>query len=72
MQFAGGMPIARVAALWEKDAEWVESAIRQALLESIPVKDGGTKPPRAEAREGRRGEPGAGQARLEFDGGRAA
>lgn len=50
MQFAGGMSIARVAEDWERDAAWVEAAIRAALLKSIPIRDGGLKPPRAEAR----------------------
>jgi hypothetical protein len=50
MQFAGGISIARVAELWERDVEWVEGAIRRALLESIPRRDGGTKLSRTEAR----------------------
>ena len=50
MQFGGGMSIAQVGALWERDADWVEDAVRQALLKSIPVRDGGTKVSRAEAR----------------------
>lgn len=50
MQFAGGMSIARVAEMWERDVEWVEEAIRQALLKSIPKRDGGTKISRADAR----------------------
>ncbi len=43
MQFAGGMSIARLAEEWERDQEWVEEAIRQALLEEIPERDGGLK-----------------------------
>lgn len=54
MQFAGGMSIARVGVLWEKDAEWVEEAIRYALLTSIPRRDGGLKESRTEARAERR------------------
>lgn len=53
MQFAGGMSIARVAALWEKEAEWVEASIRQALRAAIPRRDGGTKMSRTEARAAR-------------------
>jgi hypothetical protein len=53
MQFAGGMSIACVAALWETDAEFVESAIRQSMLGLIPRRDGGTKVPRSEARAAR-------------------
>ena len=51
MQFAGGLSIERVAALWERDTDWVEAAIRRALLESIPRRDGGTKLSRSEARQ---------------------
>jgi hypothetical protein len=50
MQFAGGMSIARVAEEWERDAAWVESAIRQALLCSIPIRDGGLKVSRKDVR----------------------
>jgi hypothetical protein len=50
MQFAGGMPIARVAEEWEREPEWVEQAVRAALLKSIPKRDGGLKTPRAEGR----------------------
>lgn len=50
MQFAGGMSIARIAEQWERDAEWVEAAIRQALRVYIPRRDGGLKAPRAEVR----------------------
>jgi len=53
MQFAGGMSIARLTEAWERDAAWVEAAIRQALLASIPQRDGGLKPPRAEVRAAR-------------------
>lgn len=50
MQFAGGMSIAELAAVWERDLEWVESAIRRAVLATIPERDGGLKAPRAEVR----------------------
>lgn len=50
MQFAGGMSIARLAEEWERDAAWVEAAIRRALLATIPQRDGGLKVSRAEAR----------------------
>jgi hypothetical protein len=50
MQFAGGMSIARLAESWERDAAWVEEAIRHALLENIPKRDGGLKPSRSEIR----------------------
>lgn len=50
MQFAGGMSIAQVAEAWERDAEWVEDAIRQAMLEQIPERDGGLKASRTETR----------------------
>ncbi len=53
MQFAGGMSIARLAEEWERDAAWVEDAIRRALLESIPERDGGLMAPRAEVRAAR-------------------
>jgi hypothetical protein len=56
MQFAGGLPIAQVAEMWEKNAEWVEAAIRRALLESIPRRSGGLKASRAEVRAERREE----------------
>lgn len=56
MQFAGGQPIARLAEEWERDAAWVEESIRRALLASIPKRDGGMKPPRAEVRAERIGE----------------
>lgn len=56
MQFAGGMSIQRVASLWEKDVDWVVEAIRQALLGSIPRRDGGTKMSRTEARAACSGE----------------
>lgn len=71
MQFAGGMSIERVAALWDRDRDWVEAAIRQALLASIPRRDGGTKVSRTEAREERRAEvvtTGVEQAALLFEG----
>ncbi|HEX5236146.1 MAG TPA: hypothetical protein VFW25_12545 [Silvibacterium sp.] len=50
MQFAGGMSIARLAEEWERDAAWVEEAIRRALLAAIPQRDGGLKTPRELAR----------------------
>lgn len=53
MQFAGGKSIPQLAAEWERDAAWVEEAIRHALLQEIPQRDGGLKVPRAEAREER-------------------
>lgn len=53
MQFAGGMSIARLVEDWERDQEWVEAAIRAALLRSIPIRDGGLKAPRTETRAGR-------------------
>lgn len=74
MQFAGGESIARLCASWERDAEWVETAIRLALLASIPRREGGMKPSRTEMREARRMETyevGWEQPRLEFDGGRS-
>ncbi len=56
MQFAGGMSIAQIAEQWERDVFWVEGAIRQALLASIPRREGGLKPPRTEMRAARKGE----------------
>lgn len=50
MQFAGGMSVAQLAEEWERDAAWVEAAIRRTLLETIPERDGGLKVPRAEER----------------------
>ena len=50
MQFAGGLSIARIAEQWEKDTEWVEAAIRRALLERIPRRSGGLKASRSEVR----------------------
>lgn len=47
MQFAGGRSIAALAEDWERDAAWVEDAVRQALLEKIPKAAGGLKAPRA-------------------------
>lgn len=70
MQFAGGMPIERVAEEWERDAAWVEESIRRALLESIPRRAGGLKLTRVELRKARSVEAcGAdgGQAALGFD-----
>lgn len=50
MQFAGGMSIESVAAEWDREAEWVEAAIRVELLKFIPRRDGGLKPSRTEMR----------------------
>lgn len=50
MQFAGGMSIERVAEAWERDTDWVEAAVREAMLQSIPKRRGGLKPSRAEVR----------------------
>lgn len=50
MQFAGGRSIAGLAEEWERDADWIEEAIRQALLESIPKRAGGLKVPRKQER----------------------
>ncbi len=50
MQFAGGMSIAELAAEWDRDEEWVESAVRRELLKLIPRRDGGLKATRAEMR----------------------
>jgi hypothetical protein len=47
MQFAAGRTIAWLAEEWGWDAERVEEAVRAALLERIPVRDGGLKPARA-------------------------
>jgi hypothetical protein len=70
MQFAGGMPLARVAEEWERDTAWVEAAVRRALLESIPRRDGGMKLSRVEVRT-TRGEKAArvcwGQTGLDFE-----
>lgn len=43
MQFAGGRLIAQLAEEWERDAAWVEEAIRRALRETIPQRNGGMK-----------------------------
>lgn len=48
MQFAAGMSIARLANDWERDPAWVEQAVRRALLNRIPPRDGGTKITRRE------------------------
>jgi|GEM_PF-6879509 len=53
MQFAGGLSIARLAETWERDPAWVEESIRQALLETIPERDGGLKISRNKARADR-------------------
>jgi hypothetical protein len=66
MQFAGGMSIARLAEEWERDPAWVEAAIRHALLNSIPKRDGGLKPSRAEVRAERSEEADQDDAQLEF------
>lgn len=50
MQFAGGRSVAELAEEWDRDRGWVEDAIRQALLETIPRRDGGLKSTRAETR----------------------
>jgi hypothetical protein len=50
MQFAGGRSILQVAAEWERDADWVEEAVRRALLERIPQRSGGLKVSRTETR----------------------
>lgn len=50
MQFAGGRSIEGLAEEWERDRDWIEEAIRQALLESIPERDGGLKVSRREQR----------------------
>jgi hypothetical protein len=50
MQFAGGSSIESIAEHWERDAEWVAKAIREALLKTIPQRDGGLKLPRAALR----------------------
>ena len=56
MQFAGGLSIARTAEVWEKNSEWVEAAIRRALLETIPRRSGGLKASRSEIRAERSGD----------------
>lgn len=56
MQFAAGRQIAQLAEEWDRDAQWVEEAIRQALLAGIPRRDGGLKPSRSEVRAERSGE----------------
>jgi hypothetical protein len=55
MQFAGGLAIAEVARLWQQDVDWVEKAVRGALLERIARRDGGLKASRTEMRAARRG-----------------
>lgn len=58
MQFAGGMSVADVAAMWERSEAWVEAAVRDALLARISVREGGTKPTRVEVQAQRRLEAG--------------
>lgn len=53
MQFAGGMPIARLADEWGMDAAWVEDSVRLALLATIPRRSGGLKATRKEMQEAR-------------------
>lgn len=67
-QFAGGMAIAAIAEHWDRDAVWVEEAIRHALLESIPRRDGGLKASRTEMRAERHGvqQTGAVQSEIEW------
>jgi hypothetical protein len=50
MQFAAGSSIAGLAEDWEREPEWVEQAIREALLATIPQRDGGLKVPRGAVR----------------------
>jgi hypothetical protein len=50
MQFAGGRTIADVAAEWERDAAWLEAAIRQALRVRMTEREGGLRPTRAAER----------------------
>ena len=50
MQFAGGRSIAQLADEWQRDAAWVEAAVRRALRASIPERDGGLKATRREIR----------------------
>lgn len=54
MQFAGGRSMAQVAEQWDREVDWVEAAVRRALLATIPARDGGTKQPRAEVQAERR------------------
>lgn len=53
MQFAGGRLIAQLAEEWERDAAWVEEAIRQALRQTIPQRNGGVKVSRRVASKAR-------------------
>lgn len=53
MQFAGGKSVAQLMEEWERNTEWVEGAIRAALLGSIPTRDGGLKPSRFTERKRR-------------------
>lgn len=50
MQFAAGSSIAGLAEEWERTNDWVEAAVRRALLELIPRAAGGRKPSRTETR----------------------
>ncbi len=68
MQFAGGRSVADVAALWERDEQWVLDAIRAAILASVPVRDGGTKTPRSIERAARSGSMAVEQGELFEDG----
>lgn len=43
MQFAGGLSIERLAEEWERDTGWIQEAIRRALRETIPKRNGGMK-----------------------------
>lgn len=52
MQFAGGRLITQLAEEWERDTAWVEEAIRRALRDTIPTRNGGMKiSRRAKSRE---------------------
>ena len=71
MQFAGGLSIARLAEDWERDQAWIEDAIRRALLETIPERNGGLKVSRWKAQTERSEELEAvrdAQSSLEFEG----
>ncbi len=55
-QFAGGMEIAVIAEEWDRDENWVVSAIRRALLKFIPAREGGLKRSRTERQSAKRAE----------------